>query len=336
MKISIVGTGSIGKRHLKNCITLKNELGISEIRCFDEKSSLLQEIKQEMPDVILTNDIKSAVDGVDAVFICVPTSLHIPVISEISKICSCHIYLEKPVSHTLSGCDELIYKQKKSNKVLAVGYMLPKHPVLLEIKKLLSDNIAGRILSVRAESGFYLPKWHPWENYKDFYMSWKTGGGGALLDSSHEINYLQWLFGDISEVQGFYGKVSDLEITSDDLAVAIFHFKNGIIGQLHLDLLQFDESRYCKIIGTEAVLIGDLIKNEIKYSHKNNETWKKINVKVDFDEIYYNQLKNFIAACNGKEYNLITGEESVKTLQVVEAIRKSCAYSTSVKLPLFE
>ena len=51
------------------------------------------------------------------------------------------------------------------------------------------------------------------------------------------------------------GTISDLEITSDDLALAIFKFKSGIFGQLQLDLLQF-ESRYCKIIGTEGVQEG--------------------------------------------------------------------------------
>ena len=36
------------------------------------------------------------------------------------------------------------------------------------------------------------------------YMSWKTGGGGVLLDTSHEINYMQYIFGEISDVSGFY------------------------------------------------------------------------------------------------------------------------------------
>ena len=59
-------------------------------------------------------------------------------------------------------------------------------------------------------------------------MSWKTGGGGALLDTSHEINYLQYLFGDIENVSGEMRTISDLEISSDDLAVGTFTFKNAI------------------------------------------------------------------------------------------------------------
>ena len=67
--------------------------------------------------------------------------------------------------------------------------MMHYHPVLKRARFIESGTL-GRILSVRAEGGFYLPFWHPWEDYRDFYMSWKTGGGGVLLDISHEIDYL--------------------------------------------------------------------------------------------------------------------------------------------------
>ncbi len=336
MKVSIIGTGSIGKRHLKNCWLLKDELGISEISCFDPNKERLDKIKQELPGVIVTNNLKEAVGGAEALFICVPTSLHIPVLKDIAREGDFNIYLEKPVSSTLAGCEDLVFFQKKANKVLVVGYLLPKHPVLLKVKEILETKILGRILSVRAESGFYLPKWHPWEDYRNFYMAWKTGGGGALLDASHEIHYLQWLFGDIAEVKGFVSKISDLEITSDDLALAIFRFANGISGELHLDLLQFEEARVCKIIGGQGVLIADLIANTIKYNTENDNAWKEIKLEVDFDKIYHEQLRDFIKACRGEQTSLITGEAAVKTMHVIEGVRRSHAYATAVKLPLFD
>ena len=48
--------------------------------------------------------------------------------------------------------------------------MLRYNPVLKEIKSILSKNTIGKLLSIKAESGFYLPFWHPWEDYRDFYM----------------------------------------------------------------------------------------------------------------------------------------------------------------------
>ena len=49
-------------------------------------------------------------------------------------------------------------------------------------------------------------------------MAHKNQGGGVLLDTSHEINYLQRLFGKVRHIQGLVVKFSNLEITRDDLA----------------------------------------------------------------------------------------------------------------------
>ena len=90
-------------------------------------------------------------------------------------------------------------------------------------------------------------------------------GGGVLLDTSHEINYLQRLFGQVKNIQGLVGKFSNLKISSDDLALSIMNFKkNNVVGQIHLDLMQFEKSRNFKIIGTKGVIEGCLVTNKIK------------------------------------------------------------------------
>ena len=167
-------------------------------------------------------------------------------------------------------------------------------------------------------------------------MSWKTGGGGASFDISHEIDYLQWLFGEIEEVQGMMGTISDLEITSDDLALAIFKFKSGIFGQLQLDLLQFEESRYCKIIGTEGVLKADIVNNKIIYNTKSKQDWITENISVDFDDIYLEEYQNVISYFNGTDSEVVTGKQAYKSLEVIEAVRRSHSYGNRIKLPLYD
>ena len=109
-------------------------------------------------------------------------------------------------------------------------------------------------------------------------MAHKNQGGGVLLDTSHEINYLQRLFGEVKSIHGIVGKFSDLEITSDDLALSILNFKkDNIIGHVHLDLLQFEKSRSFKIIGTKGVTEGSLTTNKIKIfdNYKKKKVEKK-------------------------------------------------------------
>ena len=85
-------------------------------------------------------------------------------------------------------------------------------------------------------------------------MAHKNQGGGVLLDTSHEINYLQRLFGKVKSIQGIVGKFSNLEITSDDLALSILKFKNNIVGHVHLDLLQFENLDHLKSLALVVLL----------------------------------------------------------------------------------
>jgi len=332
--------GSIGRRHIGNLEGLRDELGISEIRAFDLDGSRVAQAQEDWPRVIGCSSLDEAAAGADAIVLCVSTSHHISVIDHLQSLGEFHYYVEKPLSHTLAGCDRFLFQQQRRGKAAVVGYMLPNHPVLLRAKELLQGGKIGRVLSVRAESGFYLPYWHPWEDYRDFYMSWKTGGGGALLDTSHEINYLQWLLDDtIVEVSGYMEKVSDLEITTDDLALAMFRTQKGTIGELHLDLLQFDESRWAKLIGADGVMQIDLRTNEIRTWLKGETGWMSEELEVDFDEIYRTQMRAFARACQGAglgEVNLIGVDRALETMHFIEAVRRSRSHGSVIRLPLYD
>ena len=68
--------------------------------------------------------------------------------------------------------------------------MLRHHPAVRKVKSIIDTGSLGRVLRYHSECGMYLPNWHPWEDYRDFYMSDIDGGGGALLDISHEIDLI--------------------------------------------------------------------------------------------------------------------------------------------------
>lgn len=336
MKIAVIGAGSIGRRHLNGLNRLRTELDITELRTFDANAARTAQAKEEVEEVVSAGSLADAVDGTDLVFLCVPTASHLPLYSELQDLGAFHLFIEKPLSHSLAGCDQMLFNQKRAGKIVAVGYMLRHHPVLKRVKSVLASGQLGRPLSARAEAGFFLPFWHPWEDYRDFYMSWKTGGGGALLDISHEIDYLQWLFGDIESVQGCMGTLSDLEISSDDMALAILRFENGMVGQFQLDLLQFSESRFCKVIGTEGVLIADLMSNEIKISTKDQIEWETESLNVEFDGIYADEYRSLIDSIRSGSEDYVSGSTALKTMEVIEAVRRSQALGARITLPLYD
>ena len=336
MKIAVIGAGSIGKRHLHTLSNLSEHENIVEIRCFDQNYERAKEANNNNKNIKVSKTLEDAVKDVDLVFLCVPTSLHYDVWVEVKKLGDFHYFIEKPLSHTYKNCDQMIFEQKKNNKHALIGYMLRLHPVLNRAKTLIQENTVGKVLSVRAESGFYLPFWHPWEDYRDFYMSWKVGGGGALLDTSHEIDYLMWMFGDIAYAQGYTQTISDLEMTADDYTVCLFEFKNGIMGELHLDLLQPEESRYLKVVGSNGVLIADLISNTITHNTIDDIKWKTEQIEVSIDDIYEEEDRNVIKCIRGEKSKTTGIDEAAKVMQVVEAIRRSSSNGSRIRLPIYE
>ena len=295
---------------------------ISSIYAYDTKNK--KKFLQNSGDFEFTQNLRTAATNCDVAFICVPTHLHNQTINKILKFTKCHFYIEKPLSSEIKNCLNTLKKIKKTKKKVAVGYMLVNHPIILKTQSLLRRKVIGDINFVRAECGFYLPNWHPWEDYRKFYMAHKNQGGGVLLDTSHEINYLQRLFGQVKNIQGLVGKFSNLKISSDDLALSIMNFKkNNVVGQIHLDLMQFEKSRNFKIIGTKGVIEGCLVTNKIKifYNNKKKKVEKKLN--YNFNKIYFTQLRQFWSLQKNKKNNLCTGEEAYHTMQIIEGIRKS-------------
>ena len=323
MKICVIGMGSIGQRHFKNLVFFKKKFKIKEISAYEANRTKVLSLKKKYTNYLITDNFADAVKNSDIVYICSPTNLHNQSILKTLKYTSPHFYIEKPLSSKIDGCRSVINKIKNRNKKIAIGYMLRNHPVITFTKKILEKKKLGKVLFARAESGFYLPFWHPWENYKDFYMSSIKRGGGALLDTSHEINYLQYFFGAAKKVSGKVQTISSLDITSDDLTLANIFFKKGVQAQVHLDLLQFDEERYFKIIGSKAVLIGDLKNNQVKIFNIDSKKWKIKYFKFNFDEIYHIQFSNFMKKLNRKKSNICDEEEAYHTMQIIEAIRKS-------------
>jgi len=330
MKVSVFGSGSIGLRHLTNLVKLKKELKISSIFSYDTKNK--KKFLGESKKFTFTQNLRVAAENCDVAFICVPTHLHNQTINKILKYTKCHFYIEKPLSSEIKDCLKTLNKIKKIKKKVGVGYMLVNHPLILKIQSLIKKKVIGKIIFARAECGFYLPNWHPWEDYRKFYMAHKNQGGGVLLDTSHEINYLQRLFGKVKSIQGIVGKFSNLEITSDDLALSILKFKNNIVSHVHLDLLQFEKSRSFKIIGTKGVIEGSLATNKIKifYNHKKKAVEKKLN--YNFNNIYFTQLRQFWLLIKNKKSNLCTGDEAYHTMQIIEGIRKSNKFGKKISL----
>ena len=297
-KVLIIGFGSTGKRH---AAILKNFKIVSEVYILSRRNSKifktinkLSQIKEIDPDYII---------------ICSRTSEHFKHLKYIEKNFSKKIVLiEKPLFNKFHKFNIL------KNRVF-VGYNLRQHPVLRFIKNFISNR---KIFSVNIACNSYLPNWRKNINYKDSYSSHRKLGGGVLLDLSHEIDYLEWIFKKIKKLDLVkIKKLSDLKINVEDHVL--------IAGETRLSNFILDLNYYSLYLRREIVIDGhnfsikgDLINNFVEIYLKNKNK-KIISFKNDENFTYAKQHELIL---NKNYRTLSTFANSNKLMLLLDKFRK--------------
>jgi predicted dehydrogenase len=327
LKSLVIGYGSIGKRHIDNLSKFKNiEIIVITKRKSDDflkkrnctiYKSLDSGIKEKPDFAIISNE----------------TSYHLPIIKKLIKS-KINFFVEKPLGNSLKNINDVLKIVNKKKIITQVGCNYRFHPFLKEIKKILKNNKLGRIISIRSENGSYLPDWHLDENYEDGYAARKNLGGGVILTCIHELDYLFWLFGKISSLSSFVSKKSDLKIDSEDLALILLNFSNGIFGEVHLDFFQKPSSRTLKIIGTKSTLLCNFYsKKLLLYNHKNKKWDVALTLKnYNNNQMYVDELTHFIQCVKHERQTINSINDGVETLKIAMMIKKSSNLKKMVRI----
>ncbi|NQT69555.1 MAG: Gfo/Idh/MocA family oxidoreductase [Desulfobacteraceae bacterium] len=319
MKIAVIGCGSIGKRHIRNLLAL----GVHDIIAYDKDAKQLAAVETDtgiralhsLPEIISRKP--------DAVLVCTPNSLHVPVAFKFAKIGS-QLFIEKPLSHNLDGVDQLLAEVNEQKLITMVGCNFKFHPSFIKMKAILESGILGKILSARCQFGQYLPDWHPWEDYRTGYSARSDLGGGILLDS-HEFDYMQWFLGDVSELFCFAGKVSNLEIDTEDTAEVLIKFQNGTIAGIHLDYTQRAYQRNYEFFGENGTLKWDFQERKVWLYLASENKWEVFEEPRNYNlnEMYTEEMKHFIESIMNEKETITDIFAGWRTLKLIMAAKAS-------------
>jgi len=252
MKFLIAGLGSIGRRHFRNLISL----GEKDIVLLRSHRATLPD--DELAGYPVETDIHEAIKKhkPNAVIVANPTALHLDIAIPAAEA-GCAILLEKPISDSLDRLDTLQHAAQKSGSKILVGFQFRYHPTLNKARELIQANAIGKILTVHAHWGEYLPQWHPWEDYRASYAARADLGGGVIRTLTHPLDYLRHLIGEVESLWSFNGHISPLELDVEDVAEIGLRFKNGAVGGVHLNYVQRSPRHTLEIIGTQGTLRWD-------------------------------------------------------------------------------
>ena len=343
MKVLIAGLGSVGQRHVRN---LRHLLG-DEVEILAHRITASAHVINEDMTIAPGEDVEqkyrvrslrsldqALAEQPTAVFVCNPTSEHMA--TGLAAVrAGCHVFIEKPLSNTIDQVDELVILAERNRLVAAVGYQMRCHPALLRVRELLRGGAVGRVLSVRAEMGEYLPDAHPYEDYRISYAARAALGGGVLLCYIHEFDYLCWLFGMPQRVFTIGGRLGDLDLDVEDTALTTLdHQIDGrtVAMQLHHTFLQRPSSRTCEIVGSAGTIRVDLRAPSLVVESPDGVSESTLFEGFQRNQLFVDELRQFLAAIDGAARPVATARDAMQSLRVALAAKESLASGRVVEV----
>jgi predicted dehydrogenase len=316
VKFLIAGLGSIGRRHLRNLTAL----GESDVVLYRTGKSTLP--VDELGGFPVETELERALDRQpEAVIVSNPTALHLAIAIPAAEA-GCHLLVEKPVSGSMAGIDELRRAVARGGGQVLVGFQFRFHPTLQAVRQLLAEDRLGPVTSVRAHWGEYLPDWHPWEDFRNSYAARSELGGGALLTLCHPLDYLCWIFGEVESARGMVK--DDLGLDVEAVVEAILRFRSGVLASVHLDFLQRPPEHILSIVGERGCLRWDGITGDLEIRQGQDPSSRREPPPgFERNDLFLAELEHFLQVVRGTAQPRCSLEEGIRLQQVIEDIRRS-------------
>lgn len=317
----VASLGSIGQRHLRNLRLLRPDAEITALRRPHSVSvGAAEERVSEVTSIEAALDLKP-----DAVILAGPAPTHVPLAQRFAEN-GIPVLVEKPLSNDLEGLGTLARIAREKCVPIMVAYNMRFNKALQAVRNELRSGVIGEVMAVRAEVGQYLPDWRPQADYREAVSAKRSLGGGPLLELSHEIDFLYWLFGMPQRVTSLGGRYSSLEIDVEDCVELWLEYDSpSRIVSLHLDFLQRPAARSCKFIGTKGTLTWDSIENSYSVNIADpvqNRRTLKISSE-NRNQMYLDELSSFLSVIEQHREPAIPLSSGIDVMRIIFAASKS-------------
>lgn len=333
MKILVIGTGSIGQRHIQNLHTL----GVEVLAYSYRRANFGVDNNTALPNVTWVDDWQHAIDTADiqAVVVANRTDLHVEVALAAAQR-GLALFIEKPLSNRIDDTDKLLHAVQNRNIRVEAGFMLRCHPNLQWLKNQLQAQALGRILYARANVGQWLPDWRPNSDHRTGYGAYKATGGGVIFDLVHELDLMHWLVGNIDQVTAMTAQYSELEIETEAIAQMGLCFDNGALAQVHVDYVRPDYGRNMEIVCAKGVYTWDYVAGKVYAQMRGQDNTLVHQVPNGFtrNDLFLQHMKAFIAGIENTAQPVLSPlPDALAVLKVALAAHQSAATKQHIEIP---
>lgn len=255
-------------------------------------------------------------DEVDAIYIATPPNVH----KEYVLRCAAAgkpIYCEKPMALNHAECADMLDACRRADVPLWVAYYRRTLPSFVKIKEIIDAGQIGEVHSVTAR--VHMPSLPLAE---DAEIPWRfrpeIGGGGKFVDlASHQLDYLDFLFGPIVDVHGHAANVVGL-YPAEDNVVASFKFESGVLGSGSWSFCSTDNADETIIYGTKGRIAFPCFADE-PFKLIIDDTVQEMHIPYP-QHVHQPLIQTVVNELNGAGRCPSTGESGARTNAVMDAI----------------
>lgn len=258
-RVLMIGTGSIGRRHLGNVRALWPMARCAALRIGRAGPVTASAIVDETFD----NWASALAWAPELAIVASPSDCHREPIEHLAAH-GVAMLIEKPV--VASAADAQFIDALLATAVLPatqVGCVLRFLPAVERLRGWLADGMCGRIAHARFEAGQYLPDWRRASDYRQNYSADAARGGGVILDLVHEIDLAVALFGELELLHVLADHRSALDLRCEDVALLTLRGQDGVPIQIALDYVSRSPVRAITVVGDEATAKLDFIARQV-------------------------------------------------------------------------
>lgn len=323
MRLLVIGTGSIGERHLR---VFQDLARCSQIAFCEPMEKRRQEIigRYTIPSEQAFSSLDEALSAgsYDVAVVATPAPTHIPIGIRLTEL-GIHQLMEKPLSLSLDGVDTYAELVAQKNLTVAVGYVHRAHPAVSAIHAELASGRYGRVLTLSFAVGQAFAAIRP--AYREVYFAKPEMGGGAINDMiTHMYNVGDYFAGPVTRLVTDAAHQALEGVTVEDTVHTLAHHEGGAMAIYGLNLYQQPNEVLITVVCENGTLRADYAHQKWSWMREPNGTWTDIPVSVpDRDEIYRIQNTAFLDAIEGKGRVLCSLSDAMRTLRVNLASHQS-------------
>jgi predicted dehydrogenase len=322
IRFGLVGAGGIAQAYaqaFEGCDEAR-VVAVADVRP-DAAGALAERLR--CPSFSSVDELTDAVE-LDAAVVCTPPVSH-PDVCLALLARRVHVLCEKPLCTSSAAARKMLDAARRARVILTMASKFRYTQDVVRAKSLVASGILGEVVLFENAFTARIDMASRWNSNPE------VSGGGVLIDNgTHSVDIMRYFLGPLAEVQVVEGKrVQGLRV--EDTVRVFARSAGGVMGSIDLSWsIDKHLDSYINLYGSQGTLSVGW--KESKYRLHSGREWVVFGAGYNKTQAFRNQILNFSRAIHGEESLLITGQDALASVEVVEAAYRAlrCEHWTRI------